>query len=298
MSAPLATLTRGDVPVDESRSTIGSPTLSPTPKRTFSVVGTPRLATRRGAATWPAIPARSGVRGRRARTVSSTRLTPASPSPALSRALGSREDRQVRQTCWSKNRCRRLKPVSGLRSRDWRYCPSAMRLRPRSSSAHCKLELRPAGADPVPARRRARHAVRDPDAIAAWQAADRTGSAPADHAALLIDAYLRRNDLRKAPTLRGNRRAGERGLDAIDRVGCTIASATRSRRDRRCSTRISPRSRTIRRPDGCCCTRSMRSSCAAASRYPRPKPSGSRQQARAYIDAKGRQCCGWPSEVG
>jgi len=42
---------------------------------------------------------------------------------------------------------------------------------------------------------------RDPDAIAAWQAAIATGSAPAITAQLLIDAYLRRNDLQKATEL-------------------------------------------------------------------------------------------------
>ena len=42
---------------------------------------------------------------------------------------------------------------------------------------------------------------RDPDAIAAWQAAIATGSAPAITSQLLIDAYLRRNDLQRATEL-------------------------------------------------------------------------------------------------
>ena len=43
--------------------------------------------------------------------------------------------------------------------------------------------------------------ARDPDAIAAWQAAIATGSAPAITAQLLIDTYLRRNDLQRATEL-------------------------------------------------------------------------------------------------
>jgi hypothetical protein len=42
---------------------------------------------------------------------------------------------------------------------------------------------------------------RDPDAIAAWQAALSTGSAPAITSQLLLEAYLRRNDLSKATAL-------------------------------------------------------------------------------------------------
>ena len=42
---------------------------------------------------------------------------------------------------------------------------------------------------------------RDPDAIAAWQTAIATGSAPPITPLLLIDAYLRRNDLQKASEL-------------------------------------------------------------------------------------------------
>jgi hypothetical protein len=42
---------------------------------------------------------------------------------------------------------------------------------------------------------------RDPDAIAAWQAAIATGTAPAITPQLLIDAYLRRNDLQRATEL-------------------------------------------------------------------------------------------------
>jgi hypothetical protein len=43
--------------------------------------------------------------------------------------------------------------------------------------------------------------ARDPDAIAAWQAAIATGSAPSLTPQLLIDAYLRRNDLQRATEL-------------------------------------------------------------------------------------------------
>ena len=43
--------------------------------------------------------------------------------------------------------------------------------------------------------------ARDPDAIAAWQAAMATGSSPAITPQLLIDTYLRRNDLQRATEL-------------------------------------------------------------------------------------------------
>jgi hypothetical protein len=57
---------------------------------------------------------------------------------------------------------------------------------------------------------------RDPDAIAAWQAALATGSAPAITAQLLIDAHLRRNDLTRATELAtGQASAGDAWIRSV-----------------------------------------------------------------------------------
>jgi lipopolysaccharide biosynthesis regulator YciM len=67
---------------------------------------------------------------------------------------------------------------------------------------------------------------RDPDAIAAWQAALSAGQAPAITSRLLVDAYLRRNDIQRASEL-----IASAGAASTDWMRAQVATQIASRRE-------------------------------------------------------------------
>jgi hypothetical protein len=197
VSAPLATLSRGEYRLrisvhDRIVNAVANA------ETVFSVIGTP-------ASLLAEAPPLS--RSFRRETVFESgvlgplvdAMTPSSPSPALSRALavaknGKAADLFVEEPVASAEAGIRT-ALTGL---------ALLSIGDGSAAAQFQRALdQNAPIAPTQFLLGAARAMqsRDPDAIAAWQTAIGTGSAPAITPQLLIDAYLRRNDLQKATEL-------------------------------------------------------------------------------------------------
>jgi hypothetical protein len=197
VSAPLATLNRGDyrlrISVNDriANSVVNTETA-------FSVIGTP--ASLLAEAPPLGRPFRreavfeAGVLGSLV-----DRLTPSSPSPALSRALavaknGRPADLLIEEPV--------TPPEAGVRTTLTGL--ALLSIGDASAAAQFQRALdQKAPIAPTQFLLGAARAMqsRDADAIAAWQVAMSTGSAPEVTGQLLLDAYLRRNDLQRATEL-------------------------------------------------------------------------------------------------
>ena len=161
--------------------------------------------------------------------------------------------------------------------------------RPRSSSARCN-RTRPAA--PTQFLLGAARAMqsRDPDAIAAWQAAIATEAAPAITSQLLIEAYLRRNDLQRATERGATTPAGERRRWTRSIAATHIAS----RRDADAIALLDAASRGHAGRPGramAAAARALRAVCARRRQAAAAAGRGALRDSRRtrYIDAKGAQ---------
>lgn len=194
MTAPLATLTRGDyrlkiVVTDRLAGTAANADTD------FAVIGTPASllteAPSFGAAFRREVVLEPGTL---AELVSA--LTPPSPSPALARALAIARTGKVVDLL-----AEEPVPASESGVRTALTGLAFLSVGDASAAGHFTRALQQdAAAGPTQFLLGAARAtqLRDPDAIAAWQAAIAAGAAPAATRRLLAEAFLRRNDPQRA----------------------------------------------------------------------------------------------------
>lgn len=197
VTAPLATLTRGDYRLKIAVNDRIANTVANT-DADFSVIGTPASLL----AEAPAL----GRPFRRETVLDAAvlvplidALTPSSASPALTRALAIAKTAKPADLLIEE-------PVPAAEAGIRTALTALALLSIGDASAASQLQRALQQNSPVAPTQFLLGAARamqsrDPDAIAAWQAAIATGSAPAITKQLLIDAYLRRNDLQKATEL-------------------------------------------------------------------------------------------------
>jgi len=200
VTAPLATLTRGDYRLKIAVHDRIANTVANT-ETDFSVIGTPASllaeapplgrAFRREAVLDPGVLA-AVLDG----------LTPASPSPALAGALAIARSGRLADLLVEE-----VVPATEAGLRTALTGLALLSIGDSSSAAQFQRALQQ-GAPVAPAQflLGAARAVqsRDPDAIAAWEAAVASGAAPAITSQLLLEAYLRRHDLQQATQLAGS----------------------------------------------------------------------------------------------
>ena len=200
VSAPLATLNRGEYRLRISVNDRIAGTVVNT-ETAFTVVATPASllaeAPPLGRPFRREVVFEAGVLGPLV-----DQLTPASPSPALSRALGVAKngkpaDLLIEEPVAPAEACIRA-VLTGL---------ALLSIGDASAAAQFQRALdQDAPIGPTQFLLGAARAMqsRDPDAIAAWQVAMARGFAPDVTGQLLLDAYLRRNELQKATELAGS----------------------------------------------------------------------------------------------
>ena len=197
VSAPLATLTRGDYRLKIAVADKIANTVANT-ETDFSVIATPASllaeAPSLGRTFKREVVLERGVLGPIVDA-----LTPTAPSPALSRALATAKTGRPADLLSEE-------PVpaaeSGIRTALTGLALFSIGDTSSAVQFERALQLN-APAAPTQFLLGAARAMqaRDPDAIVAWQAALSAGSAPPITAHLLLDAYLRRNDLHAAADL-------------------------------------------------------------------------------------------------
>jgi len=212
VTAPLATLTRGDYRLkiavnDRIANTVANADAD------FSVIGTPASLLAEAPALGRAF-RREAVLDAAVLVPVIDALTPSSPSPALRRALAIAKtarpaDLLVEEPVPAAEAGIRtaLTALALLSIGDTSAASQFQRALQQNASASALEQSSELRRDkPVSAIQFLLGAARamqsrDPDAIAAWQAAIDAGAAPPITKQLLIDAYLRRNDLQKATEL-------------------------------------------------------------------------------------------------